>query len=286
MLIVNFKINLYIHLNKNKLTSQLAGGCLAEESSQPYGRASSLPSPHTYRESYLSLHAAMDAEIPSYMSPTRSSLGRMKKANGKSPSKEPTTESRLERQRKVIRLRMASLEQLQSLIAPSEKWPRTVSVRVYREIWPKITTLTEAASSTNIPRQPSMQARGSSSRIGRNSPTSVGNSKSGSSWIVDYPKELFPPFPFPIRTRNDLSAFPQFPILPAELRLQIWEQAILVPKFIEVQFYTGSIHPRFVNGRQYEPLLSVCRESRAVAKALSPNPGCLHHVRPVARVWG
>ncbi|KAF8853337.1 hypothetical protein BDZ45DRAFT_79870 [Acephala macrosclerotiorum] len=87
-------------------------------------------------------------------------------------------------------------------------------------------------------------------------------------------------FPFQASSVRDLSVFPQFGFLPAELRLQIWEQAVFNPKFIEIQYYTDSPNPRIVNHRRYDPLYSVCKESRDVAQALAGSSV----VRPMSRV--
>jgi hypothetical protein len=75
-------------------------------------------------------------------------------------------------------------------------------------------------------------------------------------------------FPFPISKSRDLKSFPLFPLLPTEIRLQIWELALYAPKFIEAQYCLEWHQPTFV-GIRPEALLSVCLESREVALSLS-----------------
>jgi hypothetical protein len=61
----------------------------------------------------------------------------------------------------------------------------------------------------------------------------------------------------------------------SRLRIQIWELALLVPRFIEAQFCTNYYQPAFINYVNRHVLLSVCHESRAIALASGPNAGSL-----------
>lgn len=206
----------------------------------------------------------MDPATPKYMRPTRSSLGRV--TSRVKPStlipKEKIDAKRLEQQRQLIRVRIASAEKLRELLPPTEKWPTISSVEMHRKSL--LRSLRTAPAVAFLSKQLTH--------------TSVGNT---SSTLETQPPAISPvDFPFQTSSVKGLLVFPQFGLLPTELRLQIWEQAVFNPKFIEIQYYIDSPNPRIVNHRRYDPLSSVCKESRDVAQALAIFPG----VRPMSRV--
>ncbi|KAE8447652.1 hypothetical protein EG329_010623 [Mollisiaceae sp. DMI_Dod_QoI] len=208
----------------------------------------------------------MATEQPSYSRHTRASLSRVSKPF--TPDIEDKLKTKLERQRQVTRLRIESAEKLRKILAPSEKWPTTSSVRAHRKRLAKSsgkdTVLLDQASSKPVS-QPSSNA----------SNASIVQQLQGSDQV----------FPFPIKTSRDLSTFPQFSSLPTELRLQIWEQAFLVPKFIELQYDTDASWPQFINYKRYGPLFSVCRESREVAQASSLHVKKMQVIKRVHYNW-
>jgi hypothetical protein len=162
-----------------------------------------------------------------------------------------------EKRSQLIRLRIEGFERGRKVLGPDDKWPTVKSVRQYQER--KAKQLPEEAEAS--PKTPPTIRDGqkpvsfeASSNTTRATTSSVPN---------------LPEFPFPISNHKDLSSFVQFPALPTEIRLLIWEFALLVPKFIEVQFCTEFYAPTFVNCRRHEALHNVCQESREVATALT-----------------
>lgn len=75
--------------------------------------------------------------------------------------------------------------------------------------------------------------------------------------------------------QNPLEEFTLFPILPMEIRLQIWHEAMAVPQQVVFQV----VHTPFVTNRAFmkrvtppSPLLHVCRESREEFQAVCLTP--------------
>jgi 2EXR family len=148
----------------------------------------------------------------------------------------------LQKHRQLIRLRIESLERRKKVLKPHEKWPTIKAVHQYQE-W---------KSSFSAASQLPQSAAASKTKDAKSPPAKLHK------------------FHFPISRAKDRPMFPQFSNLPPEIRIQIWEYALFVPKFIEAQFCTQFFEPVFVCS-QRNVLFSVCRESRAIALASIPD---------------
>jgi hypothetical protein len=170
----------------------------------------------------------------------------------------PGSMDQLEKRNQLIRLRVESLERRKLVLKPHEKWPTVKSVRRYQKRKTSFLSVNDQSAQPPAESQPNHQnaIEGSSSRKNKDAKST--------------PPKL-PSFPFQISRAKNNTFFPQFSNLPPEIRLQIWELALLVPKFIEAQFCTQFYAPAFVNCAQRDVLFSVCHESRAVAFALAPD---------------
>lgn len=221
----------------------------------------------------------MDGQ-PSYRKPTRASLGRATTFVKCPPPKKPIDKTKLQQRKRLTTLRIDTAEKLRLLVVPSERWPTNNSVRSYRQRLADPT-----AKGASLSKQPAQMS----------APTQAPPNTSSSN-----PSNLSSKFPFQISSSRDMTTFPQFPRLPVELRLQIWKEAITVPKFIEVQYctedskrnlnspYTGYQPVRdaqILNHHRYDPLFSVCLESREVAQAHSPNDTQLSHFKILQDEW-
>jgi hypothetical protein len=169
------------------------------------------------------------------------------------------TMDRLERRNQLTKLRAESLERRKLVLQPHEKWPTVKSVRRYQER----KSSSPSASQPPVPPAASQSndqngGEGSSSPKGKVKDTKTTPSKHN-------------PFPFPISSTKNSKTFPQFSRFPPEIRIQIWELALLLPKFIEAQFCTDFYQPSFVNYVDRPVLVSVCHESRAIALASAPD---------------
>jgi hypothetical protein len=178
--------------------------------------------------------------------------------------------SPIEKRSQLIRLRIEHLEGGRRRLSYREKWPTVMSVRHHKAQVAKAASEKEEAVSKASPVK-----KESSSKT-----TPV--TKSGTSVLAKPKSPSKPPqissskagtpsrhsFPYPISKARDLKSFILFPLLPTEIRLQIWELALYAPKFIETQYSLEWHQPTFV-GIRPEALLSVCLESREVALSLS-----------------
>jgi hypothetical protein len=179
--------------------------------------------------------------------------------NPTTPSTMAGTMDRLERRNQLTRLRVESLERGNLVLPPHEKWPTVKSVRRYQER----KSGSPSASQPSVPPAASQSndqngGAGSSSPKGKAKDTKTAASK-------------HTPFPFPISSTKNSKPFPQFSRFPPEIRIQIWELALLLPRFIEAQFCTQFYQPSFVNYVDRPVLVSVCHESRAIALASAPD---------------
>ncbi|KUJ23989.1 uncharacterized protein LY89DRAFT_679252 [Mollisia scopiformis] len=217
----------------------------------------------------------MDAE-PSYRKPTRASLGRVRMFVSTPPKKKIDKKQMEERQR-LTKVRIESAEKLRLLVAPSLRWPTRNSVRVFREGQAKLAAKGATPSKQSSNTQPA---------------------SGGSSSTTNNPSSSPSRFPFSVQNSKDLSTFPKFPVLPTELRLQIWKEALSAPKFIELQYWTNDAtktpyhyapsveKSQIINYQRYEPLFSVCLESREVAQSFAPKHSKLSHLKITQDSWG
>lgn len=136
----------------------------------------------------------MATEQPSYQRHTRASLGRVTVVF--KPEKKTASEKQIQWRKRVTKQRLDLADKIRQHLAPTEKWPDMSAVRSYRERKHQKRITAKNASSPTAPR----------------SSVSPKTSSAGSSSSE---------FPIPIRTSKDLLTFPQFPLLPTELRLLI-----------------------------------------------------------------
>jgi hypothetical protein len=139
-----------------------------------------------------------------------------------------------------IKLRITHFENTRNTLRPDERWPTAKAVNEYKmRVEPSDKPLI-TAESANL--------NETASRIS----SSAGNSYN---------------FPFSVKKPGELSTFPQFSALPAELRLQVWEHAACLPKFIQVGYLsiTFPYTIKYIKWRNHDSLSMVCRESREVA---------------------
>jgi hypothetical protein len=167
----------------------------------------------------------------------------------------------LEKRTQLIRLRIESLERRKLVLKPHEKWPTVKAVRRYKE---RKSTSPPASQSPQSPAVPQLL-----------DPNTAEVSSTPKCKEPKTPPPKLHAFHFPISRAGNSPTFPQFSNLPPELRIQIWELALYVPKFIEAQFCTQFFQPAFVNCGQHNILFSVCHESRAVALASIPDTNSL-----------
>jgi hypothetical protein len=132
----------------------------------------------------------MDTKQPSYQKPTKASLGRVKVFF---QPEMKMSKKQIERTR-VTKERLDLADRIRQDIPPNEKWPDMSAVRSHR----RSSQYQRRASAENL----------SLSKVPRSSICTKTSSASSK-------------FPIPIRTTSDLTTFPQFSLLPAELRLLI-----------------------------------------------------------------
>ncbi|PVH88363.1 hypothetical protein DL98DRAFT_648504 [Cadophora sp. DSE1049] len=189
------------------------------------------------------------------------------------PRMAPNQMSLFDKREQLIKLRLESLERGRKVLHPHKKWPTVKGVRAYKAEQAKLAAHAPTASppptlvpATVLP----LQATGAAI-TGDAVPTS-GSSSSGtqentqnssSSVVVSKPRPE-PFFPFPVTAWKQLASFPQFGLLPTEIRLQIWEIAWSNPLFIEAQFCSDFYQPTYVNPPCHNALSLVCRESAEV----------------------
>jgi hypothetical protein len=176
----------------------------------------------------------------------------------------------IEKRSQLIRLRIEYLEGARRRLSYREKWPTVMSVRHHKAQVAKAASEKKDSSSKTSP-------------VKKESPSkTIPIIKFGTPVLTEQKFPSQPPqnsssktdtpsrhsFPFPVSKARDLKSFPLFPLLPAEIRLQIWELALYAPKFIEAQYCLEWHQPTFV-GIRPEALLSVCLESREIALSLS-----------------
>ena len=166
---------------------------------------------------------------------------------------------RLERRNQLTKLRTESLECRKLVLQPHEKWPTVKSVRRYQE-------RKSSSPSASQPSVPPAASQSNDQNGGEGSSTSKGSVKDANMAPLKHTR-----FPFPISSTKNSKTFPQFSRFPPEIRIQIWELALLLPKFIEAQFCTEFYQPSFVNYVDRPVLVSVCHESRAIALASAPD---------------
>ncbi|KAE9381824.1 hypothetical protein N431DRAFT_491131 [Stipitochalara longipes BDJ] len=209
------------------------------------------------------------------------------------------TVDRLESRNQQIRLRIESLEKKIPFLRPHEKWPTAKAVRQYQD-----RTSSSLAISESIVSPSGFQSKKPNSIEGSSS-SGISNAKLNDSVLAIRPLPVVPAasqrnaqntsegsatskgqskdkgtkaalpkladFPFPIFEAKKYTTFPQFSRLPAEIRIQIWEFALVVPRFIEAQFCTNYYQPAFINHINRHVLFSVCHESRAIALVSAPD---------------
>ncbi|CAL3962309.1 hypothetical protein PZA11_000494 [Diplocarpon coronariae] len=188
------------------------------------------------------------------------------------PCKTPNQMSPLEKRTQLIDLRLESLERGRKLLHPHEKWPTVKGVKAHKERQAKFVARAkaEAEASDTPPCDISLlkcATEKSDIKISipnaESSPEVSTTKASTEAWL-----QMLPSFPFPISRHRHLTSFPQFPLLPTELRLEIWEIALYNPKFIEIQYCTDFYDRTFLNLPYDQPLSAVCRESRETASKI------------------
>lgn len=201
---------------------------------------------------------------------------------------------RLERRNQLIGLRVESMERRKLLLQSHEKWPTIKAVRRYqgrKSSSPPASQLPPSPAAS-LPLSQSTDEESASHKCKETNsfppelsalpfpvplasqPSDQNDGERSSSPKVKNIKTTTPefvPFPFPISLGKKIKTFPQFPSLPPEIRIQIWELALLVPRFIEAQFCMQFYQPAFVNYVDRSVLVSVCHESRAIALASAPD---------------
>lgn len=180
-------------------------------------------------------------------------------SNRSSPQK---TTDQTPRHGNRIQRRLDDLERSRRGLPPQERWPTVKGVEAYKQQTLKEQAKAKAAceAAAASPRVVVIKGAESSnsSEMSREHMENDTDRPMGPSWS--------PSFPISARKQH-LTSFPLFPMLPTELRIQIWEEMLRTPKFIEVQYSTEFYEPTLVNKPNLNPLRSVCKESREIASA-------------------
>jgi hypothetical protein len=165
-----------------------------------------------------------------------------------------------DRQTRYIRLRLQALERNKLSLEWHQKWPTQKAVDAHYK------------QRLGEPTDPG-QACSTSTEL---------NIKELLKSVEEYRRLLNPDFPFPFNKPAALKTFTKFCLLPPEIRLQIWETAFDLPRFIEAQFITESHSPVFINSESAHVLLGVCRESREIAQAFKAKRRGWHRAKRLA----
>ncbi|KAK2628074.1 hypothetical protein QTJ16_002720 [Diplocarpon rosae] len=214
--------------------------------------------------------------------PDHSNLSKNKLSRSITPShKTPNQMTPLEKRTQLINLRLDSLERGRKLLRLHEKWPTVKSVKAHKERQAKLVAEAEAEAEAeahvgHIPpcNISPIKVTADTSDIKLSTPNTRSPSEGSTTKAPTKARlELVPSFPFPISRHKKLASFPQFPLLPTEIRLEIWEIALYNPKFLEMQYCTDFYDRTFINLPYDQPLSAVCRESREVASKMKFRPG-------------